>query len=247
MGLSQCFPNVPRCSETIMIFACQECAPKVCREAFVATETSVRRPNSPRGCGEWVTYFRVPFICSWIRCPRSPVRKVSMNARGCPGLSKGLPKCARRHHWSFCSCSRARVFASIGPGFGRAGPEPVECGKRLGQSPWKAVKGWSWKAVKGWVGARGNQYKADGNARNIKVGERCQVFWRQEGGRVPVKEWLFMERVRPVESLRKGKGESFGILQSRIQRFGPHFEASLEPEESRIVCLRPSPPSHYSS
>ncbi|PKI48598.1 hypothetical protein CRG98_031017 [Punica granatum] len=53
MRLSQCFPSVLMCSKTTVISVCQKRVPKTCREA----------------------YFRVPFICSWMGHPRSPVRR----------------------------------------------------------------------------------------------------------------------------------------------------------------------------
>ncbi|PKI61616.1 hypothetical protein CRG98_017991 [Punica granatum] len=86
MGLSQYFPSVLMCSETTVISVCQKRVPKVYQEAFVTIETSLRRP----------TCFRVPFICSWIGRPGSPVRKASANVRECAGLSRRLLKCARR-------------------------------------------------------------------------------------------------------------------------------------------------------
>ncbi|PKI40578.1 hypothetical protein CRG98_039030 [Punica granatum] len=44
-GFFQCFPNVPRCLETVVASVCQKHAPKNCQEAFVTTEMSLGRPN----------------------------------------------------------------------------------------------------------------------------------------------------------------------------------------------------------
>ncbi|PKI45303.1 hypothetical protein CRG98_034303 [Punica granatum] len=55
-GLSRCFPSVLMCSETTVISVRQKRVPKVCREVFGTTETSLGRSGA--GGPKWGAYTR---------------------------------------------------------------------------------------------------------------------------------------------------------------------------------------------
>ncbi|PKI77620.1 hypothetical protein CRG98_001958 [Punica granatum] len=89
-GLSQYFPSVSRCSGITVISVLHECAPKIRREAFATTETSLGKPcRVPKG----------PFpgaLCSSVdRAPGAPSEKVSVRDRERPDSTRMPPERAQ--------------------------------------------------------------------------------------------------------------------------------------------------------